>query len=89
MFLIQYLLIVHIYFFWRGSEIVCNILRKGVAAVFGPQSSSAARHIQSICDTMEIPHLETRRYKMNRGSCLVNLFPHPQALSEVNQILLL
>lgn len=63
--------------------LACNILRKGVAAIFGPQSPSAARHIQAICDTMEIPHLETRQYKMNRGSCLVNLFPHPQALSEV------
>lgn len=57
----------------------------GVAAIFGPQSPHTASHVQSICDTMEVPHLETRwDYRLRRESCLVNLYPHPSTLSKVN-----
>ncbi|KAK1127279.1 hypothetical protein K0M31_003823 [Melipona bicolor] len=63
---------------------VCHLLRSGVAAIFGPQSAHTASHVQSICDTMEIPHLETRwDYRLRRQSCLVNLYPHPTTLSKV------
>lgn len=63
---------------------VCHLLRSGVAAIFGPQSAHTASHVQSICDTMEIPHLETRwDYRLRRESCLVNLYPHPTTLSKV------
>lgn len=63
---------------------VCQLLRSGVAAIFGPQSAHTASHVQSICDTMEIPHLETRwDYRLRRQSCLVNLYPHPTTLSKV------
>lgn len=69
---------------------VCSLLRLGVAAVFGPQSAQISSHVQSICDTMEIPHLETRwDYKLRRESCLVNLYPHPTVLSKVTLIYLL
>ncbi|GLG96199.1 Ionotropic receptor 25a, partial [Gryllus bimaculatus] len=55
----------------------------GVAAIFGPQSAQTASHVQSICDNMEIPHLETRwDYRLRRESCLVNLYPHPTTLSK-------
>ncbi|KAJ8910748.1 hypothetical protein NQ315_017205, partial [Exocentrus adspersus] len=63
--------------------LVCHLLRTGVAAIFGPQSAHTASHVQSICDTMEIPHLETRwDYRLRRESCLVNLYPHPTTLSK-------
>jgi hypothetical protein len=65
---------------------VCHLLRSGVAAIFGPQSGQTASHVQSICDTMEIPHLETRwDYRLRRESCLVNLYPHPTTLSKVSR----
>lgn len=65
---------------------VCHLLRSGVAAIFGPQSAHTASHVQSICDTMEIPHLETRwDYRLRRQSCLVNLYPHPTTLSKVRR----
>nr|CAD7453109.1 unnamed protein product [Timema tahoe] len=65
------------------SNRVCHLLRSGVAAIFGPQSGQTASHVQSICDTMEIPHLETRwDYRLRRESCLVNLYPHPTTLSK-------
>lgn len=56
----------------------------GVSSIFGPQSNSIASHVQSICDTMEVPHLETRwDYRLRRENCLVNLYPHPSVLSKV------
>lgn len=36
------------------SFTVCYLLKLGVAAIFGPQSSHTAGHVQSICDTMEV-----------------------------------
>lgn len=57
----------------------------GVSSIFGPQSNSISSHVQSICDTMEIPHLEMRwDYRIRRENCLVNLYPHPSILSKVN-----
>ncbi|XP_066999463.2 glutamate receptor ionotropic, kainate 2 isoform X3 [Anabrus simplex] len=68
---------------FHASKRVCHLLRSGVAAIFGPQSGQTASHVQSICDTMEIPHLETRwDYRLRRESCLVNLYPHPTTLSK-------
>lgn len=68
---------------FHASKRVCHLLRSGVAAIFGPQSPQTASHVQSICDTMEIPHLETRwDFRLRRESCLVNLYPHPAALSK-------
>ena len=65
-------------------SLVCHLLQSGVAAIFGPQSGQTASHVQSICDTMEVPHLETRwDFRIRRESCLVNLYPHPSALSKV------
>lgn len=57
----------------------------GVSSIFGPQSNSISSHVQSICDTMEIPHLEMRwDYRIRRENCLVNLYPHPSVLSRVH-----
>ena len=38
----------------------CNQAGLGVAAVFGPRTSSLASHINSMCNTLEVPHLEAR-----------------------------
>ncbi|RZF41431.1 hypothetical protein LSTR_LSTR000145 [Laodelphax striatellus] len=66
-----------------GSK-VCELLSKGVAGIFGPQSQLSSLHVQSICDAMEIPHIELRFDALQRrGSCLVNLYPHPSELSKV------
>lgn len=66
---------------------VCHLLRSGVAALFGPQSGTTSSHVQSICDAMEIPHIETRwDYRLKRDEYSVNLYPHPSALSKVSLI---
>lgn len=40
--------------FFYFALTVCHLLGVGVAAIFGPQSSHTASHVQSICDTMEV-----------------------------------
>lgn len=39
---------------FHASKRVCHLMKTGVAAIFGPQSSHTASHVQSICDTMEV-----------------------------------
>lgn len=56
----------------------------GIAGVFGPQSGVTASHVQSICDALEVPHIETRwDYRLVREDYSVNLHPYPQALGQV------
>jgi hypothetical protein len=57
---------------------------EGIAGVFGPRSKETWDHVQSLCDTMEIPHIGIRwDENQRRGSCLVNLYPHPSVLARV------
>lgn len=38
----------------------CQQVKFGVTAVFGPSDPILGQHIHSICDALDIPHLETR-----------------------------
>ncbi|KAJ8929011.1 hypothetical protein NQ314_018370 [Rhamnusium bicolor] len=38
----------------------CNQVQFGVHAVFGPSDPLLGAHIHSICDALDIPHLEAR-----------------------------
>jgi glutamate receptor, ionotropic, invertebrate len=69
------------FFYWS----VCELMSTGVAGIFGPQSEDTAEHVQSVCDTMEVPHIEMRwDLSQRRGACAVNLFPHPSVLARVS-----
>ncbi|XP_069972392.1 glutamate receptor ionotropic, kainate 2-like isoform X1 [Penaeus vannamei] len=75
---------------YRAARDVCDILRNPVAAIFGPQMEKTANHVQSICDAMEIPHIETRwDYKLRRDAYSINLYPYPPSLSEAYRKILL
>ena len=66
---------------------VCHSLSQGVAALFGPTSPFTAHHVQSICDSKEIPHIETRwDYRVGpiREQYSINLFPYPPTISKVS-----
>ena len=39
---------------------MCNQASLGVAAIFGPRSASIASYINSMCNTLEVPHVEAR-----------------------------
>ncbi|CAG2118559.1 unnamed protein product, partial [Medioppia subpectinata] len=67
-----------------AQQKVCGLLRNGVVAIFGPQSAIPSMHVQSICETFEIPHIETRLdYESHRTDLSINLYPHPNLLSRV------
>uniref|UniRef100_A0A1B6GVG8 Ionotropic glutamate receptor C-terminal domain-containing protein n=1 Tax=Cuerna arida TaxID=1464854 RepID=A0A1B6GVG8_9HEMI len=69
---------------YKISTQVCDLMASSVAGVFGPQSEDTSDHVQSICDAMEIPHVQTRwNSRQRRGSCLVNLFPHPSTIAKI------
>jgi hypothetical protein len=39
---------------------VCGLVEHGILALFGPSDPLLGSHIQSICDALDIPHLEAR-----------------------------
>lgn len=39
---------------------VCHQMESGVQAVFGPSDPVLGAHIQSICEALDIPHIESR-----------------------------
>lgn len=55
----------------------------GVAGIFGPQDKSIAEHVQSICDTIEMPHISVRWDPQETRGKTVNLYPHANTLSLV------
>ncbi|XP_013416771.1 glutamate receptor ionotropic, kainate 2 isoform X2 [Lingula anatina] len=64
---------------FQTSKKVCRLLKdgNGVGAIFGPMATISASHVQSICDTLEVPHIETRwDYKEFKDYYSVNLHPH-------------
>ncbi|XP_057367560.1 glutamate receptor ionotropic, kainate 2-like [Daphnia carinata] len=66
-----------------ASRKVCQMLRNGLAAVLGPSSLSTSSHVQSICDALEIPHVNTGcQTRLRRTQYAINLHPHPTALGQ-------
>ncbi|XP_037079302.1 LOW QUALITY PROTEIN: glutamate receptor ionotropic, kainate 2-like [Pollicipes pollicipes] len=67
---------------FQATRRVCLALERGVAAVFGPQTASTSWHVQSICDAMEVPHVESRwDFRPRRADFSINIHPHPSTLS--------
>ena len=61
-------------------------MEEGVAAIFGPHNRFTSEHVQSMCDTMEMPHIYGRwEHSQTRGKG-INLFPHAETLSMVRRM---
>lgn len=58
----------------------------GVAAIFGPLNRFTSEHVQSICDTKEIPHIYGRWEPSQPRGKGINLFPHADTLAMVREI---
>ncbi|XP_074643782.1 glutamate receptor ionotropic, kainate 2-like [Tubulanus polymorphus] len=68
---------------FHTSRKACHLLQSGMASVFGPMSSLSSAHVQSICDALEVPHIETRwSYRNFKDFYSVNLYPHYTSLSQ-------
>ena len=68
----------------------CNQAGLGVAAIFGPKNHDIAGHINSMCNTLEIPHIEVRLEPHTDEYQLfsMNLFPDTTMLSRAYMDLL-
>ncbi|KAG7254732.1 hypothetical protein CRUP_007835, partial [Coryphaenoides rupestris] len=58
--------------------------RKGVVAIFGPSHSASSNAVQSICNALEVPHIQVRwkHHPMdNRDTFYTNLYPDYFSLS--------
>ncbi|PSN42074.1 hypothetical protein C0J52_16393 [Blattella germanica] len=68
----------------KVSHSVCKLLELGVAGIFGPRAGVTSSTVQSICDTMDIPHIETSwDTNQRRQDFLINLHPHPSTLAKL------
>lgn len=54
----------------------CSLLNDGVVAILGPMSGSASQHVQAICDSLEVPHIEIQPdLGLRRIDLAINLYP--------------
>ena len=61
---------------------VCKELKMGIAAVFGPVSRFSAAHVQSICSSYSIPHIQAHwDPRETRDYYSINLYPDYLALA--------
>ncbi|XP_028050144.1 glutamate receptor ionotropic, kainate 2 isoform X2 [Monomorium pharaonis] len=66
---------------FQVAKIACELVNDRVAGIFGPQDKSTASYVQSMCDTLDIPYIAARwDPELKRGN-VINLYPHPNALS--------
>ena len=69
-------------FLLNGFFTVCSLLSRGVVALFDPIESSISSHIQSICDSLDIPHIEARwDFGSTRHDLAINLYPRPSVFA--------
>ncbi|XP_064628474.1 glutamate receptor ionotropic, kainate 2-like [Lineus longissimus] len=67
---------------FKASKKLCHMLQEGVAAIFGPKSGLPSAHVQSICDSMDIPHIEAKwGYQVLMEYYAINMYPHYTTLS--------
>ncbi|KAF7701179.1 glutamate receptor ionotropic, kainate 1 isoform X3 [Silurus meridionalis] len=69
---------------FEASRRVCDQLALGVAAVFGPAHSSSVSAVQSICNALEVPHIQTHWKHPsvdNKDSFFINLYPEHSSIS--------
>ncbi|XP_054152427.1 glutamate receptor ionotropic, kainate 2-like [Oppia nitens] len=68
---------------FHTNKKVCSLLANGAIALFGPLGGQTALHVQSICDALEIPHIEchSNSRDMMSDHISINLYPKPSSLS--------
>ncbi|TSX58281.1 Glutamate receptor ionotropic, kainate 1 [Bagarius yarrelli] len=69
---------------FEASRRACDQLALGVAAVFGPTHSSSVSAVQSICNALEVPHIQTywkHPSVDNKDSFFINLYPEHTSIS--------
>ncbi|XP_071037366.1 glutamate receptor ionotropic, kainate 2-like isoform X4 [Parasteatoda tepidariorum] len=66
---------------FHAAKKACQQVNSGVSAIFGPQNALMGSHIQSLCDALDIPHIEARLdVEPEVKEFSINLFPSPWLL---------
>ncbi|XP_030075867.1 glutamate receptor ionotropic, kainate 3 [Microcaecilia unicolor] len=75
---------INLYDSFEANRKACDQLTLGVVAIFGPSHSSSSNAVQSICNALEVPHIQVRwkhHALDNRDTFYVNLYPDYASLS--------
>ncbi|XP_068125155.1 glutamate receptor ionotropic, kainate 3 isoform X2 [Hyperolius riggenbachi] len=75
---------INLYDSFEANRKACDQLALGVVAIFGPSHSSSSNAVQSICNALEVPHIQVRwkHHPLdNKDSFYVNLYPDYASLS--------
>ena len=64
---------------------VCSQIEHGILALFGPSDLLLGSHLQSLCDALDIPHLEARNdfQQDSFKEFSLNLHPSQDLMNEV------
>lgn len=63
----------------------CQLINKGALAIFGPNDDRIGVHVQSVCDAVDIPHIESRMHNLANGKEFsINL--HPGAYAKAHSL---
>ncbi|XP_074662536.1 glutamate receptor ionotropic, kainate 2-like [Tubulanus polymorphus] len=68
---------------YQAGRKACHLLNRGVVALFGPQESQMATHVNSICNALDVPHFEARLETRSdlRKIFSINLYPEADILA--------
>lgn len=70
---------------FHAAKRACGLINRGALAIFGPNDDRIGVHVQSVCDAVDIPHLESRLHNLNSGKEFsINL--HPGAYSKAQSL---
>lgn len=61
----------------------CRQMEFGIQAIFGPSDPVLGAHIQSICEALDVPHLETRiDFEPTSKELSINLHPSQEHMNK-------
>ncbi|XP_046991920.1 glutamate receptor ionotropic, kainate 2 [Schistocerca americana] len=67
---------------FRTSKKACKQLEHGVQAIFGPSDPLLGAHIQSICEALDVPHVEARLdFEPSFKEFSINLHPSQEHMN--------
>uniref|UniRef100_A0A8C2TZQ0 Glutamate receptor n=1 Tax=Coturnix japonica TaxID=93934 RepID=A0A8C2TZQ0_COTJA len=75
---------IHFHDSFEATKKACDQLALGVVAIFGPSHSSCTNAVQSICNALDVPHIQLRwkHHPLdNKDTFYVNLYPDYASLS--------
>jgi len=75
---------------FRTTNKICHQVSYGIQALFGPNDFILGSHVQSLCDALDIPHIEARSdIDMNYKESSLNLQPTQDLMNQAYKDLMM